>query len=122
LTSIARDFDPSCSVEDHTAGVNAECFGSIQGDGVPSQFLKPYLMYSAIDAASAAVDFVKDNVEDSVVNSPPSCGAGRSPMCSPSPLWGNGWTPTKQHSYSLIERTVRTPQRQLYSKAVVCST
>jgi hypothetical protein len=35
-------------------------------------------MYSTTDAASAVVDFAKDNVEDGVVDSPPSCGAGRS--------------------------------------------
>jgi hypothetical protein len=86
LTSIARDFDPLYSMEDRTAGVDAECSGSIQGDCVPSQFSKLYLMYSATNAASAAVDFAKGNVEDSVVNSPPSRGAGGSPICSPSRL------------------------------------
>jgi hypothetical protein len=70
-----HDFDPSCSMEDHTAGVDAECSRSIQGDCVPSQFSKPYLMYSTNDGASAAVDFAKGNVEDGVVNSPPSRGA-----------------------------------------------
>jgi hypothetical protein len=40
-------------------------------------------MYSAIDVASAAVDFAKGNVEDGVVNSPPSRDAARLPMCSP---------------------------------------
>jgi hypothetical protein len=75
-------------MEDRTAGVDAECSGSIQGDCDPSQFSKPYLMYSATDAASATVDFAKGNVEDGVVNSPPSCGAGRSPVCLPSPLRG----------------------------------
>jgi hypothetical protein len=65
LTSIARDFDPLCSMEDRTAGVDAEC-----------------------SAASATVDFAKGNVEDGVVNSPPSRGAGRSPVCSPFPLRG----------------------------------
>jgi hypothetical protein len=110
LTSIARDFDPSCSMEDCTAGVDAEFSGSIQGDCVPSQFSKPYLMYSAIDAASAVVDFAKGNAEDDVVNSPPSHGTSRSPVCSPSPLWGYVWTPTGQCSCSMIERIVRTPQ------------
>jgi hypothetical protein len=73
-------------MEDRTARVDAECSGSIQRDCVPSQFSKPYLMYSATDAASATVDFIKGNVEDGVVNNPPSRGAGRLPVCSPSPL------------------------------------
>jgi hypothetical protein len=102
--------------------VDAECSGSIKGDCVPSQFSKPYLMYSATDAASATVDFAKGNVEDGVVNSPPSRGAGRSPICSPSPLRGCDWTPTGQRSCSLTKQTIRTPQRQLYSKPPVCST
>jgi hypothetical protein len=122
LTSIARDFDPSCNMEDRTAGVDVECSGSIQGDCVPSQFSKPYLMYSATNAASAIVDFAKGNVEDGVVNSPPSRGASRSPVCSPSPLRGCDWIPTGQCSCSLTEQTIRTPQRQLYSKPPVCST
>jgi hypothetical protein len=63
------------------------------------------LMYSAIDVASAAVDFAKGNVEDGVVNSPPSRDAARLPMCSPSPLRGYGSTPTQQHSYSPIKGT-----------------
>jgi hypothetical protein len=109
-------------MEDRTAGVDAECFGSIQGDCVPSQFSKPYLMYSATDVAFATVDFAKGNVEDGVINSPPSRGAGRLPVCSPSPLRGCDWTPTKQRSCSLTERTVCTPQSQLYSKPPVCNT
>jgi hypothetical protein len=75
-------------MEDRTAGVDVECSRSIQGDCVPSQFSKLYLMYSATDAASSIVDFAKGNVEDDVVNSPSSRGAGRSPVCSPSPLRG----------------------------------
>jgi hypothetical protein len=43
-------------------------------------------MYSATDVASATVDFVKDNVEDGVVDSLPSSGAGRTPIYLPSPL------------------------------------
>jgi hypothetical protein len=81
-------------MEDRTAGVDAKCSGSIQGDCVPSQFSKLYLMYSAVDATSATVDFAKGNVEDGVVNSPPRRGVGRSPVCSPSPLQGCDWTPT----------------------------
>jgi hypothetical protein len=79
-------------------------------------------MYSAIDAASAAVDFTKGSVEDGVMNSPPSRDATRLPMCSPSPLRGYGSTPTRQCSCSSIKGILCTPQRQLYCKAALCST
>lgn len=121
LTSVARDFDPSYSMEVRTTEVDEECSGSIQGDCVPSQFSKPYLMHSATDAASAIVDFSKGNIEDGVVNSPPSRGAVRTPVCSPSPLRGCGWTAPEQRSCLLMEKTVRAPQRVLYSKHPECS-
>ena len=108
-------------MDDRITRVDAECSGSIQGDCVPSQFSKLYLMYSVTDVASTMVEFAKDNVEDGVVNSLPSRGVGRSPVYSPSPLQGCDWTPTGQCSYSLIERIICTPQRQLYSKPPVCS-
>ena len=120
LTSIARDFDSSCSMEDRTAEVDEECSGLIQGYCVPSQFSKPYLMYSATDAASVIMDFVKGNIEDSVMNSPLSRGAGRSLVCSLSPLRGCDWTPTRQRSCSLTKKTIHTPERQLYSKPPKC--
>ena len=85
LTSIAHEFDTLCSIEDCTAEVDAKYSRSIQGDCVPSQFMKPYLMYSTIDVASTTVDFAKGNVEG-VVNNPLSHSVGRSPICSPSPL------------------------------------
>ena len=103
-------------MEDQTARVDAECSGSIQGDCVPSQFSKPYLVYSAIDATCATIDFAKGNIEDGVVNSPPSRGAGRLPVCSPSPLRGCDWTLIRQRSCSLTENIVCIPQTQLYSK------
>jgi hypothetical protein len=52
-------------------------------------------MYSATDAASAAVDFAKGSMEDGVVNSPPSWDAARLPVCLPSPLREYGLTPTR---------------------------
>jgi hypothetical protein len=79
-------------------------------------------MYLATNDASAAVDFAKDNVEDGVVNSPPSRDAARLPVCLPSSLQGYGSTPTRQRSCSPIKGTLRTPQRQLYCKAALCST
>ena len=51
-----------------------------------SQYSKPYVLFSATDAASAAIDFSKSNVDDGVVDSPPSQGLRRSPIVSPSPL------------------------------------
>ena len=48
--------------------------------------LKPYILCSAADAASVAIDYSKENIEDDIVNSPPSGGPQRTPICSPSPL------------------------------------
>jgi hypothetical protein len=119
---MARNVDPSYSTGATSARAEAEYSGSIEEHCLPSQFSKPYLMYSATDAASAAVDFAKGSLEDGVVNSPPSRDAARLPMCSPSPLRGYGSTPTQQRSYSPIKGTLRTPQRQLYYKAALCNT
>jgi hypothetical protein len=83
---MARDVDPSCSTGARSAIAEAECSGSIEEHCLPSQFSKPYLMYSASDAASAAVDFAKGSVEDGVVNSPPSRDVARLPVCLSSPL------------------------------------
>jgi hypothetical protein len=91
---MACDVDPSWSTGPHSARAEAECLGSIEGHCLPSQFSKPYLIYSATDAASAAVDFAKGNVEDGVLNSPPSWDAVRLYVCSPSLLWGYGSAPT----------------------------
>jgi hypothetical protein len=119
---MAHDIDPSCSTWVRSARAEAECSGSNKEHCLPSQFSKPYVMYSATDAASAAIDFAKGNVEDGVVNSPPSRDAARLPVCSPSPLRGYGSTPTRQHSCSPTKGTLRTPQRQLYCKAVLYDT
>ena len=116
LTSIAQDFDPLCNMEDRIAEVDEECSGSIQGDCLPFQFSKLYLMYSTIDAAFAILDFANGNIEDGVVNSPLSRGTSRLRICSPSPLQGCNWNHTRQHSCSLTKKTIHTPQRQLYSK------
>jgi hypothetical protein len=74
-------------------------------------------MYSATDAASAVLDFSKGNVEDGVVDSPPSHNTGQTPVCSPSPLRDCRSTPIRQRSRSPTHHNVRTPQRQLYCKA-----
>jgi hypothetical protein len=88
----------------------------MQSDCVLSQFSKPYLMYFAIDAVSAALDFSKGNVEDEVVDSPLSRSAGRTPVCSPSPLRDCQSTSIRQRSRSPTHHNVRMPQRQLYCK------
>jgi hypothetical protein len=56
-------------------------------------------------------------VEDGVVDNPPSRSAGRTPVCSPSPLRDCRSTPIRQHSHSPTHHNIRTPQRQLYCKA-----
>ena len=75
-----------CSTEDRSDTIGVECSRSMQGDCVPSEFSKPYLMYSATDVASTALDFSKGNVEDGVVDSPPNRSVGRTPVYLPSPL------------------------------------
>jgi hypothetical protein len=77
---MAHDVDPSCSTGARSARAEAECSGSIEEHCFPSQFSKPYLMYSATNAASAAVDFAKGNVEDGIVDSPPSRDVARLPI------------------------------------------
>ena len=47
---------------------------------------KPFVMCSAKNTASATLDFSKGSVEDGVVNSPPSQGVVKTPLCSLSPL------------------------------------
>ena len=68
--------------------VDAEYSRSMQGNCVPSQISKLYLMYSATYAASVAVEFAKGNVEDRVVDNPPSRNVGRTPVTLSSPLHG----------------------------------
>ena len=54
-----------------------------------SEYSKPYVLFSATDAASATIDFSKKSVDDGVVDSPPSRRAWRSPVLSASPLEGS---------------------------------
>jgi hypothetical protein len=117
LRSIECNGGRFYTTEDRSDTIAVECSGSIQGNCVPFQFSKPYLMYSATDAASVALDFSKGNVEDRVFDSPPSCSAGRTLVCSPSPLRNYRSTSIRQRSHSPTHHNVRTPQRQLYGKA-----
>ena len=81
-----------------------------------SQYSKPYVLFSATDAASAAIDFSKSNVDDGVVDSPPSRGLRRSPIVSPSPLRGSLCRPRSDRSSSPTPRSSNTPHRQLYKQ------
>ena len=81
-----------------------------------SQYSKPYVLFSATDAASAAIDFSKSNVDDGVVDSPPSRGLRRSLIVSPSPLQGSLCRPRSDRSSSPTPRSSNTPHRQLYKQ------
>ena len=83
-----------------------------------AQYSKPYVLFSATDAASAAIDFSKSNVDDGVVDSPPSRGLRRSPIVSPSPLRGSLCRPHFDRSFSPTPRSSNTPHRQLYKQCV----
>ena len=117
LRSSARNDGHFCRREDRSETIGAECFGSMQGDCVPSQFSKPYLMYSVTDAASTALDFSKENVEDGVVDSLPSCSVGRMPGYLPSLLRDCRSTPIRERSCLPTHHNVCMLQRQLYCKA-----
>ena len=73
-------------------------------------------MFSATDAASAAIDFSNSNVDDGVADSPPSRGLRRSPIVSPSPLRGSLCRPRSDRSSSPTPRSSNSPHRQLYKK------
>ena len=72
---------------------------------------KPYMLCSAADAAFAAIDYSKGNIEDGIVDSPLSRGPVKTPICSPSPLkrasssWGR--------SFSSAHRTEAATSRRL---------
>jgi hypothetical protein len=89
--------------------------GSLGGSCMPSFCSRPYALGSAADAASAAIDFSKGNVEEGVVDSPPSWGPTRTPICSPSPMKRTGVTPSQLRSQSPTLRTPNTPHRKLYA-------
>jgi hypothetical protein len=73
------------------------------------------------DVASAALDFSKENVEDGIVDSPPSRTTDRTSVCSPSPLRDCQLTPIRQCSRLPMHQNIRTPQRQLYCEASLCN-
>ena len=74
-------------------------------------FSKPYMFRSAMDAASAAIDYSKGNIDDGVVDSPPSRGPKRTPLYSPSPL--KRLSSSHRRSLSPTPRTDRATSRKL---------
>ena len=72
---------------------------------------KPYMLRSAADATSAAIDYSKGDVEEGVVDSPPSRGPIRTPICSPSPL--KRTLSTRGVTFSPALRTEGTTSRKL---------
>ena len=76
--------------------------GSAGGSLRPSVFSGPFMMRTADDAASVAIDFSKGHVEENAVDSPPNRGLVKTFACSPSPLkWasrtqGCSFSPTAQ--------------------------
>ena len=83
-----------------------------------SEYFKPYVLFSATDAASAAVDFSRKSVDDGIVDSPPSRGAWRSPVLSASPLEGSHRIEGQHCSPSPEPPSSRMPHRQLYKCGV----
>ena len=72
---------------------------------------KPYMFRSATDAASAAIDYSKGNIDDGVVDSPPSRGPERTPLYSLSPL--KQVSSSHQRSLSPTLRTDGATSRKL---------
>ena len=94
---------------------------SVSKDGslAPLQYSKPYVLFSATDAASATIDFSKGNVEDGVVDSPPSRGPWRSPVVFASPLQGSPCAGGRDRSLSPDREPSRTLHRQLYKSGPI---
>ena len=71
------------SSSEMSLSTNSESRGA-SCDTVPLS--KPYMFRSATDVVLAAIDYLKGNIDDGVVDSPPSRGPERTPLYSPSPL------------------------------------
>ena len=72
---------------------------------------KPYMFPSAMDATSAAIDYLKGDIDDSVVDSPSGRGPERTPMCSPLPL--KRVSSSQRRSLSPTPRTNGAASRKL---------
>lgn len=92
-----------------------ECSVSLSASVAASLASRRFDMFTATDAASATMDFTKDSVDEGVVDSPPSRGPVRTPVCSPSPLKRLCTSPSRRRSMSPNPPTCKTPQRQLYA-------
>ena len=64
---------------------------------------KPYMLCLAADAASTAIEYSKGNIEDKVIDSPPSRGPVKTPICSPSSL--KRASSSQGHSFSSAHQT-----------------
>ena len=82
------------------------------------EYSKPYVLFSTTNAASAAIDFSRKNVDDVVVDSPPSQGLWWSPVLSTSPLEGCHCIEGRHRSPSLGPPSSRMPHRQLYKRCM----
>ena len=96
---------------------NLGLLGFVGGSYIPSLYSKPYVMFSAPDPASAAIDFSRAGVDEGAVDSPPGRGPARTPLCSPSPLKRVVSTPLRSRSLSPTLRTHTTPHMKLYGSA-----
>ena len=92
---------------------------SVEGSCFAIPYSKPYVLFSATDAALAAIDFSKGNVEEGVVDSPPSRRVPRTLVCSPSPLKWIASTPSWMCSQSPTQRTEFTLNRKLYTNDII---
>jgi hypothetical protein len=113
LLSLSSQDVQMSSMKPSTCFSIPECSASGLESFAPSPFSKLYVMFSAIDAASAAIDYSKGNIEDGV-DSPPSRGPVLAPIFSPSPLKQSQSALIHSRSASPGPRTKDTPKRQLY--------
>jgi hypothetical protein len=114
LPSLSSQDVQTSSMKPSTCFSIPECSTSGLEGFALSPFSKPYVMFSATDAASAAIDYSKGNVEDGVVDSPPNRGLVLAPIFSPSPLKQSQSALIHSRSASPGPRTKDTPKRQLY--------
>ena len=70
---------------------------------------KPYVLFLATDAASAAIDFSRKNLDNGMVDNPPSRRPWRSPVLSALPLKGSHCIEGWYRSPSLGSPSLRLP-------------
>ena len=76
------------------------------------------MLFSVNVAASAIIDFSRKNMNNGVVESPPSRGPWRSPILLASPLEDSHCIGGRHHSPSPRPPSSRTPHRQLYKRCM----